>query len=160
MAQVGFLLTDEGRTLTVVNASSGSTIYAGDVVYAVTNDDRFGTAASSVLANYSADDVKVKAAHWSATAYKTIIGVAITDIAPGEKGTIAMEGLFLHPVSGDTEAGDPVQFYAGTAQKLTKVTEATATVTSDAVNSIRAKIGRALTGGSADGQYILWKLTL
>ncbi|RLE44057.1 hypothetical protein DRJ19_01395, partial [Candidatus Woesearchaeota archaeon] len=114
MAQVGFLLSDEGRTLTVLNDSTTSAITAGDIVYCIANDDKFGTTASSVLGNYSAGDVKVKAAHWSNTAYKTVIGVALTDIPANSYGTIALEGIFLHPVSGDTEAGDPVQFNAGT----------------------------------------------
>jgi len=154
----GFLLTDEARTLTVQNDSTTTAIEAGDIVYSIANDDKFGTTTTeaSIRSSYSAGDVKVKAAKWSNTAYKTILGVAVTDIPAGGKGTIALEGLFFHQVQENVEAGQALQFYEGTANKL-QVNDAGTTA---GYSESHTKIGRALTGGSADNQYILWKLTL
>jgi len=114
----GFLLSDEGRIITVTNDSTTTAISAGDVVYATTNDDVLGTTSSGIPSNYSATDIKVKAAKWSNTAYKTVIGVAITDIDANDKGSIATDGLFIHQAQENIEAGQAVQFYEGTANKL------------------------------------------
>ena len=156
MAQAGLMLTDEARTMSVLNDSGTTAITAGDIVYSIANDDMFGSTISAMRAAYAASDVKVKAAHWANTSYKTIMGVAIQDIALDGYGSIALEGVFLHQAQENVEAGQAVQFYEGTAQKL-QANDAGATAGYDASQT---KIGRALTGGSADKKIILWKLTL
>ena len=165
MAQAGFVLSDEGRTITAVNDSGTTTITAGDPVYSAANDDKFTGTAASARAAYAYNDIKVKSLVCSATGYQTPIGVALTDAAStdGAQLTVALEGVFLHPVNSDTEAGDPLQFDASTSQKVDTLGQTitfSSTGTTATVAMTQYKVGRALTGGSADGKYIAWKLTL
>lgn len=154
----GFLLTDDAKSISVTNDSGTTAITAGDICYSIANDDAFGstTTEASVKSLYAASDVKVKAAHWVNTAYKTPMGVALQDIAIDGKGTLMLEGLFFHQAQENIEAGYGVQFAETTAQKL-QANDAGTTAT---YSESGTKIGRALTGGSADKKYILWKLTL
>jgi len=164
MAQVGFILSDEGRTITAVNDSTTTAITAGDPVYSAANDDKFTGTAASARAAYAYNDVKVKALPCSNVGYKTPIGIALTDCPSTESPvTVALEGLFLHPVNSNTEAGGALQFDAATSQKVDALSQTitfSSTGTTATVTQADYKVGRALTGGSADGKYILWKLTL
>lgn len=157
MAQVGFQLSDEGRTITVLNDSGTTAITAGDLVYVGTVDDVLTGTAAQARNAYADGDFKVFSIVCSNTGYLTIVGVALEDIPVNGYGTIATEGLFIHPAKEDIEAGDPVQGYEGTAAKLMVLDSATTTV---GIDIVKHKIGKALTGGSADGKYILWKLSL
>jgi len=163
MAQSGFQLSDEGRTITVLNDSGTTAITAGDVVYsAVNNDVLTGTAASARNA-YAGGDIKVKSVLCATTGYKQPIGVALEDIPVDGYGAAAMEGIFIHAAKSDTEAGDPIRASPdGTtaANYVVTLTEGTTTVAKADIDQGRYKIGRALTGGSAEGKYIIWKLTL
>jgi predicted RecA/RadA family phage recombinase len=163
MAQTGIQLSDEGKTITILNDSGTTAIYAGDLVYALANDDVLtGTAASARAAYNAATDIKGTAMSASATGYKTVLGVALEDIPVSSVGAIAMEGVFMTPVSDNTEAGDVLQG-AASANKVVRIPTVTAgstTANADKCEAIKYKIGRALTGGSADGKYIIWKLSL
>jgi len=161
MAQTGFVLSDEGRTLTVLNDSGTTAITAGDLVYTGTvNDVLTGTAASARNA-YAAGDVKVFSITASATGYKTVLGVALEDIPVDGYGTIAMEGLFITPAQANIEAGDLVRGTAATSNKLNAIAGATTSVTKAVFeNAALYSVGKAITGGSADGKYIIWKLSL
>ena len=158
MAQVGLMFSDEGKSLTVLNDSGTTAITAGDLVYAIAsaNDDKLTGTFASVRGAYTAADVAVKSAHLANTAYRTILGIALEDIPADGYGAVAMEGLWMHPVQEDVNAGQSVQFYEGTAQKL-QVNDAGTTAGNSETHT---KIGKAITGGTADGKYILWKLTL
>lgn len=161
MAQVGLYLSDEGRTITVLNDSGTTAITAGDLVYSTSGNDVFGATSSSVMGNYSgAADVKVKSMHWSATGYQKAYAVAVEDIPADGVGSIAMEGLFFHPAQEAIATGAPIQGYEGTAQKLMALDAGTTTYVAAALNSApRDKIGFTLTGASADTKYVLWKLS-
>jgi hypothetical protein len=154
MAQAGFILSDEGRTFTAVNDSTTTAITAGDPVYFTTNNDVITGTAASVRAAYAAGDVKVKTCVGAAAGFLKPAGVALTDCPAEENAvvTIALSGVFMHPTKNDTEAGDPVGFVPSEAKVRT--VSGTAGVSLDSV------VGRALTGGSADGKYIIWKLNL
>lgn len=163
MTQYGFVLSDEGRSITAINDSSTTAITAGDPVYFVTNDDLFGTTASEARGEYTYDDVKVKTLPCSNTGYKQPAGIALTDAATSGQVTIGTEGLFLHRTNSDTEAGDALQFDASTSQKVDTLSESisfSSTGTSATVTQASYKVGRAITGGSADKKYILWKLNI
>jgi len=160
MAQTGFTLSDEGRTLTVLNDSGTTAIYAGDFVYSAANDDVTTGTAASARAGYAAGDVKVKSITCSASAYATIIGIAVQDIPADGYGAVAMEGIFLHPVSANTEAGDSLIVNASTDNFVVAISDNTTTVTAAVADTYRYQVGRALTGGSTSGKYIFWKLTL
>jgi len=160
MAQTAFELSDEGRTISVLNDSGTTAIYAGDVVYSAANDDVLTGTAASARNAYAIGDIKVKSILCSATGYKTVLGVALQDIPVDGNGSIAMEGVFITPVQANTEAGDVVRATAATANKLVKLADATTTVTKTISDNQRYKIGKALSGGSADGKYIIWKLTI
>jgi hypothetical protein len=165
MAQVGFLLLDEGRTITAQNDSGTTAITAGDPVYFTTNNDAFGSTAASVRANYAYSDLQVKSLVCSNTGYKTPAGIAISDASvAGGTGdgevTVALEGIFFHPVNADTEAGDAVIFDKATSQKLDILAVGSTTLANAAKEAVQWKVGRALTGGSADGKYVMWKLSL
>lgn len=157
MAQSGFMLEDEGRVIPVVNGSGTTAITAGDVVYSdgATADMLTGTAASARNA-VGASDISVKSLVCSNTGYKTVVGVAIDDIPVNGKGAVAAEGVFIHAVSEAVTAGGCVQGYEGTASKLQVADNGTTA----SYEGFVTKIGRALTGGSAAGKYIIWKLTL
>jgi len=161
MAQIGLCLFDEGRTITVLNDSGTTAITAGDPVYSAANDDVFETTFSRSA--YAAGDVKVKSILWTAgtTAQKAPMGVALTDIAADGYGVIARAGVFMHPVSDDTEAGACVQL---TEQTTTKTNNVLVTLsdpgTTAPQNALHVKVGRTLTGGSTAGEYVLWQLSL
>ena len=159
MAQTGFVLTDEGRTLTVLNDSGTTAIEAGDIVWTATNDDALTGTAASARNAYAGGDVKVKSMTDSATGYLTVLGVATEDIPADGYGAIAMEGVFIHAVDENIEAGACVQGDEAATNKLMDLDAYTVT-TSMPASVIRAKIGVALTGGTADGKYIIWKLAL
>ena len=153
MAQTGFMLSDEGRTLTVLNDSGTTAIEAGDIVWSATNDDQFTGTAASARNAYAAGDIKVKSMTDSATGYQTVLGIAQEDIPADGYGSIAMEGIFIHAVSENVEAGNLVQGDEAGSNKLMVQDVAAAA-------DLAHNIGRALTGGTADGKYIAWKLSL
>lgn len=160
MAQTAFELSDEGRTITVLNDSGTTAIFAGDIVYSAANDDVLTGTAASARNAYAAGDIKVKALSCSATGYKTVLGVALADIPTDGYGPMAMEGIFITPAAADTEAGDVIRASASTANRVVPLADATTTVTATVADNKRYKIGKALTGGSAAGKYIIWKLAI
>jgi len=159
MAQTGFVLSDEGRTLTVLNDSGTTAIEAGDIVFTGAVDDQLTGTAISARNSYAAGDVKVKSMTDSASGYLTVLGVAVEDIPADGYGAIAMEGVFIHPVKENIEAGACLQGNEGATNQLMTLDAYTVT-TSMPATVIRAKIGIAMTGGSTDGKYIIWKLAL
>ena len=159
MAQTGFMLSDEGRTFSATNDSGTTAIFAGDLVYTPTNNDKFTGTAAQARASYAISDVLVKSMSLSATGYQAVVGVALEDIPADGVGAISTEGIWFHAAGADTEAG--AQVMGGTTvNKVVPVTVATTTVTAAVANAGRYKIGKAITGGSADGKYILWKLSI
>jgi len=154
MTQDGFLLTDEARTITVLNDSGTTAIEAGDLVFSAANDDMLSDTAASVRSSYAASDIKVKSIICLDAGYQTIVGVATDDIAADGYGSIALEGVYMHPVGEDVEAGGPVQGLEGNGTTVVIANKL------QVADSFDHKCGQALTGGSADGKYIIWKLTL
>lgn len=148
MAQTGFVLSDEGRTITVLNDSGTTAIEAGDIVFSDTNDDQFSDTVAAVRNSYAASDIKVKSMTDSATGYETVLGIAQEDIPANGYGSIAMEGVFIHSAVENIEAGGLVQGDEAGSNKLM------------AADEYGHVIGKALTGGTADGKYIAWKLSL
>ncbi|MAH50304.1 hypothetical protein CMI37_31070 [Candidatus Pacearchaeota archaeon] len=148
MAQTGFMLSDEGRSLTVLNDSGTTAIEAGDIVFSIANDDAFTGTAASARNAYAAGDIKVKSMTDSATGYQTVMGVALQDIPADGYGSIALEGVFLHATNADLEAGERLQGDEAASNKV------------DVAGEFAHVCGRALTGGSADGKYVAWKLSL
>jgi predicted RecA/RadA family phage recombinase len=159
MAQTGFMLSDEGRTITVLNDSGTTAIEAGDLVFTSTNDDVLTGTAASARNAYAAGDIKVFSQTDSATGYLTVLGVALDDIPADGYGSMAMEGVFMHATNANTEAGDLLQGDEAATNKLDQLDAVTIT-TSLPVSAQQDKIGRALTGGTVDGKYIIWKLCL
>ena len=157
MAQSGFMLSDEGRTITILNDSGTTAITAGDLVYSGINDDVLTGTAASARNAYAGGDIKGYSITASATGYQTILGVALEDIPADGYGAIAMDGVFIHATNANIEAGGLVQGDEAAAYKVDALDVATTTVGAD---SVRDQKGRALTGGSADGKFIIWKLSL
>ena len=154
MAQTGFMLSDEGRTITATNDSGTTAITAGDLVYCAASDDVMTGTAASTRAAFDGADILVKSILCSDSGYSTIIGVAVEDIPADGIGSIAMEGVFLNPAAENVEAGGVIQGHEGNG---------TTTVLANKVqvaDEFAHQIGKALTGGSADGKYIVWKLAL
>lgn len=159
MAQAGILFMNEGRGITVTNDSTTTAITAGDIVACEdANDNVLTQTTTTARAAYSVGDIKVKKASNANTNYQKIVGVAIDDIAASGTGEVAMEGVFMHPVDENVEAGDSVQFAETTSMNLQKLDVETTSFVG-VVNPAH-KIGKALTGGSADKEIIIWKLTL
>jgi len=154
MTQTGFQLSDEGKTLSVLNDSGTTAITAGDIVFSIANNDMLTGTAARVRAAYAASDVKCKTILALDAGYQTIIGVAIEDIAADGYGTIALEGLFMHATAEDIEAGGPCQGIEGNGTTVVLANKI------QVADSFDHKIGQCLTGGSADGKYVLWKLSL
>ena len=157
MAQDGFILSDEGRNISCLNDSGTTAIDAGDLVFCEANNDVLTGTAASARNGYEGSAVKVKTMVGSATGYANVVGVAIEDIPADGYGAVALEGVFIHAVAEDTEAGDLLQGYEGTANKV-QILDVATTTSNQAW--LKQHIGRALTGGSADGKYIVWKLGL
>jgi len=148
MAQTGFMLSDEGRSITVLNDSGTTAIEAGDICYSAANDDVLTGTAAQVRNAYAAGDIKVKSMTDSASGYETVLGIALEDIPADGYGSIAMEGVFMHATVENVEAGGVLQGDEAATNKVAVADE------------FGHVIGRALTGGSVDGKYIAWKLTL
>jgi hypothetical protein len=70
-----------------------------------------------------------------------------------------MACIWLHPVQANVEAGNILMGATTSANKLITLADETTTV-GVGVNNLKYTIGRAITGGSADGKYILWKLSI
>jgi len=157
MAQTGFPLGLNGESITILNDSGTTAITAGDIVASIACDDKFTGTAATARSSYAAGDIRGKSALLANTYYKTVIGVALQDIPADGYGSIALEGVFLHPVDANVEAGENVMFNISTGNKLAPITDLGTTAVLGDGNYI---IGKALTGGSADGKYIAWKLTL
>jgi len=162
MAQTGFVLSDEGRSITVLNDSGTTAIFAGDLVFIGTVDDVLTGTAASARNAYGGGDVTVKGADMSATGYKTVLGVAAEDIPADGYGACAMEGVFINPVSANTEAGAILKGVASSNSvvQIADYAYGTTTTAVALVNDFKYKIGKALSGGTATGKYIVWKLTL
>lgn len=158
MAQTGFPLFLNAEAITVLNDSTTTAITAGDICYSIANDDKFGTTYATARSGYAAGDIKVKSALLANTAYKTVLGVALNDIAANEYGTIALEGIFLHRAEGNLEAGDPIRMCSSTANRVELCPIDVGTTSTGLAN--RYKIGKALTGGSAQKKIVAWKLVL
>lgn len=152
----GFMLFADGQTLSVKNDSTTTAITAGDACYSIANDDKFGTTLTVASIAYAYDDVKVKAAHVAKTSYKTIMGVALSDIPKDGKGSIALEGVFAHKASANIEAGEHIQWNTTTSQQVSPIQDLGTTAVLGDGNYI---IGKALTGATAEGKILLWKLT-
>ena len=157
MAQTGFVLSDEGRAITVTNDSGTTAIEAGDICFSIVNDNVLTQTAVSARNAYSAGDIKVKSMTDSASGFDTVMGIALEDIPADGVGTIALDGVFIHQCNSNTEAGQVLQGDEAAANKVDVLAIATTTVD---VNTIQRKIGRALTGATADNEFIVWKLTL
>ena len=155
MAQGGFTLSDEGRTITILNDSGTTAIVAGDLVYSAANDDVLTGTAASARNAYAAGDIKGITCRGLVTGYQTVLGVALEDIPVDGYGAIAMEGVFISPTNENTEAGVPLQ-----GMESTTATIVTGGYTVQIADSFDHKIGKSLTGGSAAGKYIIWKLAL
>lgn|SRR3990167_7510563 len=160
MAQSGDILFQDGNSITILNDSGTSTITAGDLLYFTTNDDKFGTTVATAASAYSASDIVVKAAHWSASSHLLPAGVALTDVAVDGYGSMALEGIFLHRVSANTEAGESIMHESSTSQKVVALVDLGTTVLVQGAGLADLKVGRALTGGTAEDKIIAWKLTL
>ena len=162
MAQTGFMLSDEGRTISVTNDSGTTAITCGDILWVVAaaNDDVLTQTSSTARAAYGDGDIKVKAAVWATTvAVNKVVGVALEDIAASGRGSMAMEGVFIHQAAEGLEAGAPVQISEATNAKLNALDAVTAT-TSQVVAIVQEKIGRTLTGASGGDEFVIWKLSL
>ena len=155
MAQNGFMLSDEGGTLTVLNDSGTTAITAGDLVFSAANDDVLTGTAASARNAYAGGDVKVITCGGLVTGYQTILGVALEDIPVNGYGAVAMEGVFIHAVAENVEAGGVVQ-----GMEATTATVLQGAYKIQVADEFAHKIGKALTGGSADGKYVIWKLAL
>lgn len=156
MAQTTFPLFLDGSAVTVLNDSGTTAIFAGDLLYSIANDDKFTATASTARSSYAAGDIKVKVIGAANTDYKTFMGIAMVDMATDGYGTMAMEGVFLSPTHSDTEAGDQLMAAATTANRIDRIQNQGTTLL---LSGGHFTIGKALTGGSAKGKYIAWKLS-
>jgi hypothetical protein len=157
MAQTGFMLEDNGDVIPVVNGSGTTAITAGDIVYSdgSSADKLTGTAASARNA-VGASDISVKSIVCANTGYRFVLGVAIDDIPADGKGAVATEGVFITAAKEAIVAGNCVQGYEGTANKIQVADNGTTA----SYEGFATKIGRALTGATTDGKYLIWKLSL
>ena len=153
----GFVFSEDNTSSSVLNDSGTTAITAGDVVYCATNDNVFVTTTTlaSGKGSYAVGDVKGKSMAWSATGYQTLVGVAKTDIAADGYGSVYLSGLFFHATNDNIEAGDMVCGATTTKNRVQTVTDNGTTTLLTKGNFV---VGRALTGGSTGGEYVLWKL--
>lgn len=157
MAATGGMWSDDGKTIGVLNDSGTTIIYAGDLVYVTSGTDGLGGTFASMRTAYAKGDITAKRMADSATGYIKVCGVAVNDIAADGYGTIAMEGIFVHPSAEAIAAGACVQGYEGTANKIATL-DVTGSTT--VVGPENHKIGRCLIPASAGNKLVMWKMTL
>jgi len=159
MTQYGVIFDNEGRSIMVQNDSTTTAIVAGDILACEdANDNVLTQTTTTARAAYGAGDIKVMRASNANTNYTKIVGVAMDDIGTSDEGPMLMEGLFMHPVDENIEAGDSVQFAETTSMNLQQLDVETTTFKNVVAPS--HKIGKALSGGSTANEIIIWKLTL
>jgi len=158
----GFLLSDVGRTLSVKNDSTTSAIVAGDIVYASGGTTSvFPSTTTQARAGYAVSDTPIKAAKWGTTAQsKLAVGVAVTDIAADDTGTIALEGIFLNQVDATAAvitAGMPVKAAVATTNAVDLLSQDSGTTSTNL--GVYNKLGIALSGANSTKDFLVWKLS-
>ncbi|KKL64404.1 hypothetical protein LCGC14_2165380 [marine sediment metagenome] len=155
MAQVNFMLSDEGDTFTAVNGNTTSAITAGDILYASGSTAvKLGTTVPSGL-NYN--DVEVEPVKFATAAAQggSVVGIAEEDAAAGSQVTVRTRGLFFSPAEATTcplRAGVRVKASDGTTSAGVQRCGTTTRVAAE----MKGGFGIALTGTAVDNDYILW----
>lgn len=156
MAQVNFMLSDEGDTFTAVNGNTTSAITAGDILYASgSTAAKLGT---TVPSGYGYNDIEVEPVKFATATVQgqSVVGIAETDAAAGSQVTIRTRGLYFSPIEATTcplRAGCPVRASDGTTSAGVQRAGTTTRVITEGMG---AACGVALSGSAVDNDYIIW----
>lgn len=132
-----------------ITCLANDTIEAGEFVLPLTTmTDRVTSAG---ISSFTPDDLTVEVAD-NAANYPYVIGIAAEGATSGEYFTVYTDGLFIVEASETIVPGSAVQF-TETSSEETHV---------DAFDAGAGehRIGKALTGASADGTWLLIKLNI
>lgn len=155
MAQVNFMLSDEGDTFTAKNEHGTTAITAGDIVYATgATSAALGTTVPSGL---GWDDIEVRSVKLGTAAEGDLsVGIAEEDAAAGSQLTVRTRGLFFSPILNTTcplVAGAPVR---PVYEETTAGVQRAGTTTRVLGEGKDEACGVALTGSAVSGNYIVW----
>ena len=170
MAQKNIVIDEVGRSFPAINGNTTSAITAGDILYAsAPSTSPFGTTAPSGV-DY--DEIEVEPVKFATalTQGKQVVGIAAHDAAAGSEVTVLCEGIFVSPVIDTTGFVGPGRLlrpaegttYPGVTNVATTtlpIDSSTGVGATQISNAILTKIGYALTGARADGNYIVWKFS-
>jgi len=155
MAQVNFLLSDAGDTMTGVNGNTTTAITAGDILYASGSTAvKLGT---TVPGGLDYNDIEVESVKFATatTQGASAVGIAEEDAAAGSQIVFRGKGVYFSPVIATTcplRAGAPVRAAEG---ETTSGVQRSGTTTRS-VADIKLTCGVALTGSAVDSDYIVW----
>jgi len=154
----GAVMLTDGGTPRIITVKARSNISGG---YWVNGSSAAGIVGSGAE-TYIASDIEGYPV--STQVGSLVIGLALTDIASGTYGPVAMRGLFLLPVlsgttAGSIFAGQPV--IAGSAGTVTPLTSGTHLPLSDAAGVKLHPVGRAIsTGAGENGDFVVVSLNV
>ncbi len=146
---LGAVCIADGGTPRIITVKARANISGG---YWVNGSSAVGVVGSHA-STYAAADIEGYPV--SSFIGSEVIGLALTDIASGTYGPVAMRGIFLLPGASGTSVGSiyagwPVA--AGSAGMVFPVCSGTYfTLTAGPTDF---KVGKALTGGGIDGEFL------
>ena len=147
----------DGGTPRVITVKAGENISGG---YWVRGSGLAGvvgsTASTYVAADFEGYTVATQVG-------SEVIGLALTDISSGTYGPVAMRGIFLMPGLSGTKIGSifPGQgVLAGSAGTVVAFTSGTMLPLADSAGTRIFPIGRSLTAGGIDGEFVAVSLNL
>ncbi len=147
----------DGGTPRIITVKAGSNISGGYFVNGSTLKGVVGSNASTYIAG---DIIGYPVVQQVGS---NCIGYALTDIASGTLGPVAMRGIFLVPTLsgtkiGSIEAGHKVM--AGSGGTVVGVTSGTSTQGTEATNMMDWTVGRAMTAGGILSEFVAVSLNI
>lgn len=132
----------------VVTAQAGGVISGGNLVMYQSTNVTLGSDASA----YTGKTIGIlKASGTAATAHETVVGMALYNAGSGSGIAILQQGVVILPTgSNGVSGGAPVSFM-GYADCIERTPTGSLAVTA-------YPIGRALTGATAEGSFVLVRL--
>lgn len=147
----------DGGTPRVITVKARENISGG---YFVNGSSAEGVVSSGAN-SYAASDIE--AVNIATQIGSQCIGLALTDIASGTYGPVAMRGIFLLPSASGTKVGSIFSgqaVLAGSAGTVLSPGSSTLVGLATAAGIRPLPIGRALTTGGADNEYVAVSLNL
>lgn len=144
---INVMITDEAQATSAILATGS--VVQGDWLFAyqTNTDDRFAAVRPDA---YAAGSIAVQRLSTGAAQDGQVVGIALNNASSGDTLDVAHEGLFIGTAAQTVTAGMTV---------VTNGIEGLQDCQQDASGQ-GWNIGRALTGASAGGKYVLFRLNV